>query len=255
MNKREKWQWVVLISSVLQLISPGIFTLLGYSVSAKQSDPQITPAGYTFIVWGLITLLSFCYGVYQFIPGRKNKELHFTVSKALTIVYLLFVCWLFAATTQWLITTVIIFIIMFILLTLVFEKIIENRQRLTWTEQFFLFAQVAIYTGWTTVAIFANTASVVKFYGLPDYGFMGILWQSLLLIFALMNSKYWLKKFNYNIVYGGTILWALFGVLIGLMQFDNNLPLKIIAFLGIVLVVIHLVNFKTHKFFRIKGSS
>lgn len=254
MENKINWKWAVLISATLQLISPGILTLLGKSVNSKISDPQITPAGYTFAIWGIITLLSFCYSIYQFLPNRKNADLHLTISRAITLVYLLFVCWLFFATKQWLVTTVIIFSVMFFLLTLVFEKVIENRHRLGLTEKFVLFGQIAIYSGWTTVAIFANTASAIKFYGLSDSGLTGIFWQSLILIFALINGKYWLKKFNNNITYGATILWALVGILIGLMQFEDNIPLKIIVIFGIFLVTIHLVNFDIFKLYKTKGS-
>jgi hypothetical protein len=254
MKKRENWQWAVLISATLQLISPGILTLLGYTVNSKESDPQITPANYTFTVWGIITILSFCYGIYQFVADRKNKDLHQSISRALTAVYLLFVCWLFAAVVQWLILTVIIFLVMFYLMTLVFERLIQDRQQLGLAEKIILFGQVAIYTGWATVAVFANSASAIKFYGLPDNGVVGILWQSFILILALVNSKYWLSKFQNNIAYGGTILWALVGVLTGLIHYDNNLPLKLIVTFGIFLVTIHLFNFDILRFYRTKSS-
>jgi hypothetical protein len=240
MQKIEKWQIIVLVTAFIQLISPGIVAALGLSVGSEASDPQITPAGYTFVVWGVITLLAFSYGVYQILPNRKNRELHYKMSKGLSIVYILFAAWLVAAILDWLFMTVGIFICMFFILTFLFQKLIKEKNTLSSIERIILFGQVAVYTGWTTVAIFANTASALKFYGLSDTGASGIIWQALILVFALMNSKYWLQKFNTNLIFGITILWALIGIFFGLTQYDNNVPLLVLVVFGVFLVIAHL---------------
>lgn len=248
MGKVKKWQWLVLSTSFVQLMSPPIFTILGLSVSSRNAgnsqggDPQLTPAGYTFIVWGVITFLSFGFGVYQSLPSRQNQQLHKAVSHKLAMVYLLFVLWLFAAALQWLAVTVFIFLIMFFLLTCVFEKVLEKKNRLNLPEKIMLFGQLAIYTGWTTVAIFANTASAIKFYGVSDQGTAGVIWQAVILTLALVNSKYWLNKFNRDLVFGATIIWALVGIFFGLLQYDDTMVLRLITIFGIILVTGHLTG-------------
>lgn len=247
MEKVKRWQWLVLLTSFFQLLSPPILTVLGLSVNgqnagnAQGGDPQLTPAGYTFIVWGVITLLSFSYGIYQSLPDRRNQPLHKTLSSRLAMIYLLFVCWLVAAVLQWLAMTVFIFLAMFVLLTGVFNVVLAERSRLNLTEKIILFGQLAVYTGWTTVAIFANTASAIKFYGVSDKGTTGIIWQAVILTFALLNGKYWLKKFNLDLVFGATIIWALVGIFFGLLQYDDNLVLRLITIFGILLVGGHII--------------
>ena len=254
MRKIEKWQWIVFVTSFAQLISPGLLTVLGYSVSVENSEPQITPAEYTFVIWGVITLLSFFYGVFQLFPGRINKQLHFQLSKGLSIVYFLFVLWLITAVLDWLLITVLIFLVMFVILTVLFDKLIRERQNLTFPEKIILFGQIAMYTGWTTIAIFANTASAVKYYGITDNGFTGILWQSIILVIALINGKYWLGIFKQNVIYGLTIIWALVGVFSGLLQHSNNLVLRLIVGFGIILVLAHLLSRDTLSKIGIKGA-
>ena len=131
----KKSQWRVLVSSFLQLVSPGIMTLLGYALESEGDAPQITPAAFTFIVWGVITTLSFAYGVYQALPHHGNNGLHMILSKTLTTIYLLFVVWLIAAAMQLLFITVLIFVVMFIVLILVFDKLIKERNNLNRAEQ------------------------------------------------------------------------------------------------------------------------
>ena len=217
----KKSQWRVLVSSFLQLVNPGIMTLLGYTLESEGDAPQITPAAFTFIVWGVITTLSFAYGVYQALPHHGNNGLHMILSKTLTTIYLLFVVWLIAAAMQLLFITVLIFVVMFIVLILVFDKLIKERNNLNRAEQIILFGQIAIYTGWTTIAIFANTASAIKYYGLSGVGVTGMIWQAAILILALINGKYWLEKFNRNLTFGITLLWALTGVFFGLIQYKK----------------------------------
>lgn len=256
MKKIKRWQWFVLVASFFQLISPPILTLLDLSVSNENSgtEPQLTPAGYTFSIWGVITLLAFGYGVYQALPERQNQQLHKLLSRRLAIVYVLFICWLVAAVLQWLIITVLIFVVMFHLLTLVFREILEQRHHLNMAEKITLFGQIAVYTGWTTVAIFANTASALTFYGLSNEGTTGIVWQAVILALALLNGKYWLNKFNRDLVFGGTIIWALTGVFFGLLQYNNNTLLRVITIFGIMLVAVHLITKKVNPSNKISQS-
>ncbi|HEU4470178.1 MAG TPA: hypothetical protein VFR58_03770 [Flavisolibacter sp.] len=241
MTKIKTWQWSVLATSFFQLMGPGVLTLLGFSVSAENSSPQITPAGYTFAVWGVITLLSFAYGIYQCLPDRINWRVHWAMSRGLSLVYLLFLIWLVAAVMKWLAATVLVFITMFCLLTLLFQKLMQERKKLNLTERIILFGQVAIYTGWTTVAVFANAASAIKYYGVSDAGLAGIIWQAAILILALINGKYWLNRFDRDLIFGTTIIWALAGVYFGLLQYPDNGVLRVITLAGMVLVAGHLV--------------
>ena len=232
---------LVFLASIIQLISPGITTLLGQSVGSPNSDPLITPAGYAFIIWGVITFLAFFYGIYQILPKRDNRELHKDLSVHLIIIYLLFPLWLIAAAENWLLLTVLIFVGMFTQLTVAFQKVLHYDGKLPPIEKVVLLGQLAIYTGWTTVAIFANTASAIKYYGLSDAGTLGIIWQSFILIGALINSVYWLKKFDRNLIYGLTIIWAFTGVLIGLMAYDQTLILQFITGVAILVVLMYML--------------
>jgi len=48
-----------------------------------------------------------------------------------------------------------------------------------------------------------------------------MIWQATILILALINGKYWLEKFNRNLAFGITLLWALTGVFFGLIQYKK----------------------------------
>jgi hypothetical protein len=171
--------------------------------------------------------------VHQALKNRQNLALHNQIALALIVVYVLF-----AASRDWLILTVLIFIVMFVFLVQTFQRILNQQAILTSFEKIFLLGQIAIYTGWSTVALFANTASAIKFYGVTDVGQTGTIWQSLILIAALALSTYWIRRFKANWAYVGTILGALAGILVNLWRFDDFLVLKIIAAVAILWVII-----------------
>jgi hypothetical protein len=83
-------------------------------------------------------------------------------------------------------------------------------------------AQFGLYVGWCTIAFFANTGAALKFYGYSDLGTNGIIWQTILLILAFLNSIYGIYKTNTNYFFAGTILWAFVAIHIDLVQEPNN---------------------------------
>jgi hypothetical protein len=227
----------VLLTSILQFISPGISILVNVQSSFQNNDPMITPAGYAFIVWGLITFLGLGYGIYQYASNSPNQAFLADIGFQLCIIYTLFAVWLVVAGRNWLVLTVIIFVAMFYFLTIVFGKILQNYNQLTIIEKGLLYVQIAVYTGWATIAIFANTASAIKFYGVSDLGQTGMIWQALILLGALANSVFWLNKFEGSVPYALTIVWALVGVYVGLLRFDDTTNLKIISLSAVIFVI------------------
>jgi hypothetical protein len=233
----------VLLTSITQVASPFLFPF-GKNSNIDNSNPQITPAGYTFAIWGLITLLALGYGIYQALPQRKNAALHKQISMPLIGLYTLFSLWLLAAQRAWLIITVIIFIMMFVLAFIAFQRVLRSQAALTLTEKILLEAQVGIYLGWCTIAIFANAGAAIKFYGFSDLGASGLIWQSVLLIGALSNAIYGLYKSKANLFLGATFIWAFIGIYVGLSNRVNTTALQTIVFFALAVVFFGLLRFR-----------
>jgi hypothetical protein len=249
MKKNILFRSLVLITSMTQIISPVLSTFTGNE--RQNTNPQITPAGYTFGIWGVITLLAFMYGIFQILPKRKNEELHLAIAPKLIITYLLFSLWLFAAQKEWLIITVIVFVSMFLILRSIFEKIISHKNNFSLFEKIVLEGQVGLYLGWSTVAIFANLASAIKFYGTADVGIFGVIWQALILSLALINAMFGIYKFQFNYIYIGTILWAFVGIFFGLNDEVSKSILQPIVISLIIILLIFLYKFRSKMYIQI----
>lgn len=105
---------------------------------------------------------------------------------------------------------------MYLLLCKVLLKCNEHEKELNLADKILLQIQIGIYAGWTAVAIFANIASAVKFYGVTDAGNVGNTWQGLLLLFATVNIIWGIRLFKGNAAFILTSIWAVVGIYVGL---------------------------------------
>jgi translocator protein len=246
MKKNKFLQIGVLIASLIQIISPA-FSSFKNGSDPNNTDPQFTPAGYTFGIWGVITFLAVCHGIYQLLPSRKNVTLHQQLAYKLILLYLLFAFWILAYTKDWIIMTVIIFLGMFFLAYFSFQQILSNRDSLTIYEKISLEAQIGFYLGWSSIAIFANTGAALKFYGLSDLGTTGIIWQILLLSAALINATYVLYKTKANYFFAATIIWAFVGIFFGLRGETNTVFLQVISILALAIFLLIFFKLKAKQ--------
>ena len=239
---------LVLATALLQALSPLLFRLSGSpGLEGESSGPAITPAGYAFIVWGAITGLAFAYGVYQVFP-RKNQTLFRQISLPLSAVYGGFSLWLLAASQQWLWATVVIFGGMLFFLWRAYDRVIAGRIALSPVEVVLLAGQLGLYTGWTSIAVFANLAAALKNAGLSDVGSTGMLWQGLLLLGATLNGLYGIRRSGGSLFYTATVLWAFVGVLIGLNRLEGTQVLQVCTGIAIAATVSFFahVHYKPH---------
>ena len=243
MTKETILKIFVLVSAIIQIISPA-FSSFQNGTDPENSDPLFTPANYTFGIWGVITFLAVCYAVYQLLPNRKNEALHQRVAIKLTSLYLLFAFWLLAYTKDWIVVTVFVFLAMLIFAYLSFLQIIKQKYELTLYDKILLEAQIGLYLGWPTIAVFANTGAALKFYGLSDLGTNGIIWQTILLIAALSNAIFILYKVKANYFFVATIIWAFVGIYFGLRGEVDTIFLQIVALAALSIFLIFFTKLK-----------
>ena len=81
LNKQFLLQVVNVVAFVVMVVVNGLAgstTLLGGVTSADVSDMYptlITPAGFTFAIWGIIYTLLLLFTIYQLLPKNRDKPL------------------------------------------------------------------------------------------------------------------------------------------------------------------------------------
>ena len=94
-------KWSNIVAFVFTVIVNGLAgstTLIGGVNTAFISDSNptlITPAGFTFAIWGVIYILLCVFVVYQALPSQKDKEYHKQISWLFILISLTNIGWIF----------------------------------------------------------------------------------------------------------------------------------------------------------------
>ncbi len=204
------WKRLLVLILALGQILSSVFS--GFTGRDSFSNPIITPAGYAFSIWGVITFGCLVYGIYQLLPKQRKNKLYDQMAFPLMVTFTGFSVWLYAATKNWLWATVAIFFCMFLSLWWAYSHILRSKQKFTALENTILQGTFGLYIGWATVATVINIASALHHYGYIYSDTRSVTIYILILLAALINALIGLKRIRYNIYYLATILWAFIAV-------------------------------------------
>ena len=90
----------MLFFAVGQFVSPIFNALLGgsFTTSNRNGEPPLTPAGYTFSIWGLIEVVSLALAIYLVLRRKKtDADLIDRLALPLLVVFAGFSVWILAA--------------------------------------------------------------------------------------------------------------------------------------------------------------
>ncbi|MGP4070212.1 hypothetical protein ACTWP7_16535 [Halobacillus sp. B29] len=120
------------------------------------------------------------------------------------------------------------FMTMGVALRIVFRELLSVS--LKFSEKVIVLLTFALYFGWTTVAVFANLASALHYYGLPLSNFLGLSWQLVVLFLAAFTAHYFLMEMKFSLPYFLTLTWPFTAIIIETLQSGwAALPLTIFA--------------------------
>ncbi len=174
-----------------------------------------TPAGYTFVIWGVIYLMLFGFVIYQ---GRslwskkvKNDDFVLKIGWWFIASCVFNSAWVFAWIYEYTgLSCILIFLLLFSLLKI----ILNNRMELD-DEPFpiivFLWWPFVIYSGWVTVASIANVSTYLIKIEWGGFGISEVIWTIILIVIAIIiNSLAILKRNMREFALVGA--WALIGI-------------------------------------------
>jgi translocator protein len=211
--------------------------------AATRSDvgrTLIEPAEYAFTIWIIIYGGALAYGIYQVMPTHRTDELLRRIGFFTASAFLATIMWLLMARffSTWL--TVICIIWMAISLTFVYLQIAKAAPTMTIAERYWVMLPLSIFSGWVTIAIFANTAAALKGSGLLNVGFSEEGWTILMLMIATRLSAIAIFTSRGNIAYTLTVIWGLAGIVVANLSRGSSLAVAATAALGIVCLLLTL---------------
>jgi len=219
----------------------GSTTLLGGKTSGDISDlypTLITPAGYTFSIWGLIYTLLLIFIVYQTLPRNREQPFLRQVGPFFALSSIFNVLWLFLWHYELITSSVVLMFALLATLIAIYLRLNIGRVDVTLTEKVCVHIPFSVYLGWITVASIANVAVALTSVGWDGGGIEPATWAPLVIVVALLItlSVITMRK---DAAYGLVLVWALAGIM---AKQTENQAIVLTAEVSIVIIIAAIIG-------------
>ncbi|MCH4825407.1 MAG: tryptophan-rich sensory protein [Planococcus sp. (in: firmicutes)] len=220
--------------------SSGFFNGMSQKNLSDKYMTLISPAPFTFSIWGVIYTLLLVTLIYFFIK-RKNQH----VSKLIRLVSPLFIAsavfnmaWIIVFSYELLgISTLLILGLLFSLILIV-KRITNNRSEFPSTLAGISFT---LYSSWVFIATIVNTSLFLVQQQWDGFGFSDSIWTIVILFVAIGFVFFYLALYK-NAAFPLPIAWAFFGIYSayasGVLDATMATTIQAVLVAGIVLLLI-----------------
>jgi len=245
-------KWLNIIAFVAVVLVNGLAgstTLIGGQDTAQVSDNNftlITPAGYTFAIWGIIYTLLGLFVIYQALPSDKGKTTE-KVGWFFILSCIANICWIFLWQFEFLAFSVVLMFLLFGSLLKAYLNLGISKSSISWRERIAVQAPFSVYFGWITIASIANVAAALVSVGWNGLGLSAETWGILVILIALLITTLVVIT-RRDVAYGLVIVWALIGISSG-QSGNQNITLltqiSAVVVAAVIVVTIILQIFKS----------
>jgi benzodiazapine receptor len=235
-------KWLNIVAFVLTLLVNGLAgstTIIGGQDTAQVSDKNftlITPAGYTFAIWGIIYTLLGLFVIYQALPSDKGKTAE-KVGWFFVLSCVANICWLFLWQFEYLTASVVLMFLLFASLLMAYLRLGISKSPTSWRQRIAVHAPFGVYFGWITIASIANVAAALVSVGWDGFGLGAETWGILVIIIALLIASLVVLT-RRDVAYGLVIIWALVGIS---ANQSGNQKVTLVAQISAVIVAVAVV--------------
>jgi len=242
----KKWAFFQGINVVVFLVTVAVNALAGSTAllngktSGEISDlypTLVTPAGYTFSIWGLIYTLLLVFIVYQVLPRNREQSFLGQVSFLFALSGLFNTLWLFLWHYEIIGFSVILMFALLATLIAIYLRLDVGRASVPLREKVCVHMPFSVYLGWITVASIANVAVALTAVGWDGAGIEPVTWAMLVIAVAVLITLIVIAT-RKDAAYSLVIAWALAGIMA--KQIENQ-TVVLTAEVSIAIVLIAIV--------------
>ena len=218
----------------------GSSTLIGGKVTAEISDANftlITPAGYTFSIWGIIYVLLGIFVIYQVLPSQKGKDFHNKIGWLFVLSSIINITWLFLWQFEYLVFSVVLIFMLLGSLAAIYLRLDVGKSKVELREKIAVHLPFSTYFGWITIASIANVGTTLVSLDWDGFGINPETWASLIIIIALLLSLIVVVT-RKDVAYGLVIVWAFIGISAAQTAYQNIVTLAQISAVVVLLGLI-----------------
>ena len=237
------FQTVNIVAFIVTLVVNGLAgstTLLGGVTSADVSDMYptlITPAGFTFAIWGVIYALLLLFVVYQALPRNRDKPFLSKIGLFFGLSSVCNVCWLFLWHYDLIAYSLVLMLALLASVILVYLRLDIGRAAVSVKEMVFVHLPFSVYLGWISIATIANVSVALTAAGWNGWGIEASAWAVAIICVALLLSFAMLAT-RKDIVFCLVVVWALAGILVNQSEHES---VVLASEVGIVLLLAAIV--------------
>ncbi len=250
--------WLLKISNMIAFVFTVIIngiaggtTLIGGVNTAGISNAHptlITPAGYTFAIWGVIYVLLGIFVVFQALPSQKGKDFQRKIGWFFVLSSILNIAWIFLWQYQQLAISAALIFLFLLSLIAIYLRLNIGKKAVPLPERLAVHLPFSVYLGWLTIATIADVTVTLVSVNWDGFGIAATTWALFIAVVALLITLVVIatrKDIGYSLV----IIWAFGGIVVNQTAYANTvlaLEASIIIII-IALVASHLVSRSRHK--------
>lgn len=244
-------KWVNLVSYIAMICVNAIanFGKLGGNTTAGISDlydSVLTPAGFAFMIWGLIYVLLLFFVITPFVnPKGAAAEFSDSVGIWFSLSCIVNALWMISWHNKMIVLSFVLMLVLFGSLYFAILKVTKTKRTASVNDNavgsFLSRAGIEVYFGWISVAMLANLMSMFTFLGLDGFGSTAsILGGALLLAGSLLVS--FICMYSSSMMIAFAAVWAysciLYRHMAEAMLNWNYVGIIVTAAVGIVFILI-----------------
>jgi benzodiazapine receptor len=226
LNKGVFFQAINVVAYVVTIAVNGLAgstTLLGGVTSADVSDSYptlVTPAGFTFAVWGVIYMLLLVFTVYQFLPRNRDKPFLSQVGLLFGLSSVCNICWLFLWHYDQITYSLVLMFALLASLILIYQRLDIGKSAVSLKEKLCVHLPFSVYLGWISIATIANVSVALTAAGWDGWGIPDATWAVAIISVALVLTLAMLAT-RKDVAFSLVVVWALVGILSKQSDFQN----------------------------------
>lgn len=214
-------------------------------ISAKY-ETGITPASFTFSIWGIIYTLLFIMLIVHLVQAFR-KPAQDVISREIIIIGPLFIVnqiaiavWVYTWLNDMPGISLLLLGVQFYTLFIIHRRLNTLNPKTGKLSLFVTQLPLSIYFGWISIALLANFASWLSSLGWLTNPAVNLYLSGVLLISAGVVGVL-VVYFKHNIFYSLVIIWATYGIISKRID-DENVLFDSLIYIGIIVIVVNLLG-------------
>lgn len=230
------------IATVLTIIINSLSntSILGANTVGEISDAYptfFTPAGYVFVIWGIIYALLLVFSIHQVLPKQQDAPFREKIGLYYILCSVANILWIVLWVNNYILFSTILMFLLLASLIVIYRRLDSIGAQMSLRENLAVFLPFSVYLGWITVASIGNVAVTLVSLNWNGWGLSELSWTILMIGVAIAVTLIMIVR-KRDIGLSLVLIWALLGILVKQSDVQN---IVLTTGSGIGLIVIALI--------------